>query len=1545
MQIAVILISFLGLLSAGAAPSPELVKDIWTTHNSNGSNPGSLTALGNTVFFSASDPTHGTELWKSDGTAEGTVLVKDIRPGALGSNNGFIYDFTVVGGTLYFAADDGIRGSQLWKSDGTEAGTVLVKEIQSESGNSQPGELTAVGGMLFFRAFESTTHGHELWKSDGTEAGTVLVKDIVPGIEGSVPLHLTNVGGTLYFSAFVSPGRRGLWKSDGTEAGTILVKDVLNPDSLTAVGNTLYFTIRDAGGQPNLWKSDGTEAGTVLVTNIKIDPDSFATVGNTLYFSAYDPAYGQELWKSDGTAEGTVLVKDISPGADSSNPASLTAVGGILYFHAFNLTSGSELWKSDGTEAGTVLVKDINVPFNSSPNHLTAVGDTLYFRAFDSANGDGLWKSDGTAAGTVLVKDLNPEGLVSELNHLTAVGNTLFFVPNQPATGNELWKSDGTAAGTVLVKDIVKTGNGNPFYYTAVRDTLYFLASDPINGDALWKSDGTESGTVLVKDHVETESIVSLPFLTAVGGTLWFLVDGLGLELWKTDGTAEGTALVKEDPLVGSPVAVGDTHYFMSEDPVNGYELWKSDGSEFGTLVKDIYPGAASSYPTDLTAVGDTLYFRTADPAYVLWNKLWKSDGTEAGTVLVKDFGPEATVTDIKNPTAIGGLFYFSIEREFTSNWELWKSDGTEAGTVLVKEITPGTAETSIRRLSQFTAVGSTLYFAAYEASNPTYGRVELWKSDGTAAGTVPIKQIVAETNPYYFFNLAAVGDTLYFVAEDPAYGSELWKTDGSTAGTVLVKDIHAGIRSADPENLTAMGGVLYFSAYDPVHGHELWKSDGTAAGTVLIKNITGDSGSSLPKNLRVVGNKLYFSAQTEQAGRELYVYDPNGNAEPTVTLIGLTSATIEASAAGYTDPGATATDVADGSLTPVMTSNVNTSLPGTYQVTWTATDKGGLAGIATRTVIVQDTTPPTMEGNFSPLRIVTGTALPDYTAQAVVSDIVGVTSVTQSPLPGTPTNIGTVQVTITARDAANNEANVTFSVRVKAPDLVSTLLYSKGGAVPNAGTDPRIENGAVWSTLSVPAISDSGAVAFLGKWRSTPQTEAGIFVDGTLVMKTGEAVPGAGTNGLPANATFKSFRDPVVDSVGHVAFFAAINGAGVRSSNDTVLIGNGGTGFPRLIAREGDIAPDSGGAKFKEFANASVQGNGATLFTAKLQHGTGNPKVSAANDNGVWWLPSGGAAVSKLVREGDPGFQTGEKIRSILALEALSGSPGHGRGLIGDDRALFGLRLTGGSAPRQALVLADVGKLTEVTATGDVLGGTILPTAVWKTMNLPSSSDDGGNIATMGSLSADIGGVINATAKGIFVSADTGTTWNPLVRTGEIVPNFGDRVIFTGFRDPVNSSTDSGVAFLATTKGPGVRGSNNDTLWWKADGGQLKLVAREGDEPASGPSGAKWKSFTSLALPGGGAGPIFVAALVPGAGSVTSASDCGLYAIDSEGTLLELIRENQPLEDKVVKKFSVLKALSGSQGVARSFNANYEIVVHVTFTDGGSAIVKVEVP
>ncbi len=416
-----------------------------------------LTAVGDTLFFENYTEAEGRELWKSDGTADGTVLVKDIRPG---STNSAVVEPVAFNGQLYFSANDGVYGQELWKSDGTAAGTVMVKDIYPGISSASPQDLTVVGDTLFFVAIDET-HAGELWKTDGTAAGTVLVSDINPaGSSFQVgQTWLTDVAGTLYFQADDGTHGRELWKSDGTGAGTGLVRDINNrghsdssPSEFTDVNGTLYFTAADSDVGRELWKSDGTEAGTVLVrdifpgTSTTRAPIQLTDVAGTLYFQADDGTHGRELWKSDGTSAGTVLVKDINPGSGDGSPNRFTVVNGTLLLDATDGSHGVELWTSDGTEAGTAMVKDIYPgTAQSFPQEFTLVSNTLYFEADDDVHGRELWESDGTVAGTTLAADINAGSSDASPTELVDVGGTLFFLADDGLTGNELWKATPVA--------------------------------------------------------------------------------------------------------------------------------------------------------------------------------------------------------------------------------------------------------------------------------------------------------------------------------------------------------------------------------------------------------------------------------------------------------------------------------------------------------------------------------------------------------------------------------------------------------------------------------------------------------------------------------------------------------------------------------------------------------------------------------------------------------------------------------------------------------------------------------------------------------------------------------------------------------------------------------------------------------------------------------------------------------------------------------------------------------------------------------------------
>ena len=814
-----------GATTALGASVPVLIKDI-NTRIKNNSNIRNLAAAGNTLFFTAYDQAHGNELWKSDGTAAGTAMVKDILPGSDSSYHDPDY-LTYWNGSVYFEAY-GPNGWSLWKSGGTAATTVEV------SADVDPERFVSFNGSLYFSGYSDG-----LWKTDGTTAGTVAVSSGIGTLDNMVVAG----AGRLYFT-----NGNDLWTSDGTTAGTILLQVDIYPTQLTTANGTLYFNGWDSVNGYRLWTSDGTVGGTVVLP-YAATPDNLTEVNNTLFFTADDPIDGQSLVKLVSGAP-TVVKSGIYP-------TNLFNLNGVLFFR-----NSGDLWKSDGTLAGTVLVKS-----EVYPDRFTNVNGTLYFEGWDTVHGYELWKSNGTNAGTVMVKDIALGTADSHPDLMTDVNGTLFFTATEPATGTQLWKSNGTDAGTLLVKNISPgSQDSNPQFSLDVNGTLYFAADDYDTGNKLWQTNGRVAGTSMVPGLTGSNPVP----LANAEGTLYFAANSD--DLWKRVG-ASPAVLVKANVTTNDPRLVcylNGILYFRGWDSTHGYELWKSDGTVLGTvMVKEIKSGSNSSDVRNLVKIGNTLYF-IANADTLNNGQLWKSDGTDAGTVRVS-----GTIKNVENLTLANGKLFFQGDDASNTN-ALWVSDGVNT-TILKNNLYP----------TKLTAVGSTLFFEGW--TNPL--GYELWKSDGTVAGTVLVKDINPAGASSHPVNLTNVNGTLYFSIWNswnaPPH-DQLWKSDGTTAGTVVVKDLPADYTYTSIAELTSVHGILAFTFMDKSYlptrddSAEPWISDGTAAGTVKVKDIfPGDFGSA-PAGLTMANTPpngidkeaLFFSAIDPLYGRELFILD-----------------------------------------------------------------------------------------------------------------------------------------------------------------------------------------------------------------------------------------------------------------------------------------------------------------------------------------------------------------------------------------------------------------------------------------------------------------------------------------------------------------------------------------------------------------------------------------------------------------------------------------------------------------------------------------------
>ncbi|WP_306640100.1 ELWxxDGT repeat protein [Sanyastnella coralliicola] len=845
------------------------------------SDPEDFSATSFGVFFRAQGTGTGEELYFTDGTPQGTILLGDFFLG--GENGGASKVFELNGLGYFTTRTDEHPNGAIWTTDGTPEGTQFFKAFDEDENVGFANGF--VHNETLYLSMLANNTGQELYKTDGTVDGTVLVKDIESGSSGSGPTNYFVYNDEVYFTCWNSNIGNELWKTDGTTEGTNEVDNV-NPGSSSAVPNSflihdglLYFSAQSTDGR-NLWVTDGTAEGTTQLSFIDAwqpNVSDLVSFNGEVYFVAEDDDEGYLVWKSDGTTEGTEVVYNIYPDNDDDEADHLHVFNGDLYFRAEGPDNGNELWVVDG-ETLELNEWDLNPGDEGSfPFNFKEIDGKLYFGAADDF-GYELWVSDGTEEGTEMLINVNPEEGSLNVSFLEQLGENIIWKAKEGSENFQLYVTDGTPENTSALTSL----RGE--YWSRIREMtifdgyLFFNAEGNDFGQELWRSDGTPEGTFLYQDVNEGPSGGTFFRIRTVNDKLIFDSTFEGEKRLMVLDDANGTAVPLFDAWSGNDnIANIEVHngeaYFSARDTDDfgsGDDLWKTDGTEEGT-VKVYDFGTYDISPEKFFSANDQLWFFGEQYGTSSEWGLYKSDGTSEGTEFVQyhnlsgnNWG--AFLLEGYQDLVLYTVFNTSVGRE------LYFSDGTSEGSGLVQSIAPGSDSPNILNLLPYDGV---MYFTANNGANGT----EIWRTDGTAIGTSMVTDILEgeASGVFDIFDgrptIAEINGQLIFGGATEIGDYELFISDGTAEGSQLLLEINP-YGSASPHNFFTAADKVYFTANDGIHGFELWKTDGTPEGTVMVDDINEGNSSSFPREYIEFGDHLYFQAYAKGADLELFRVD-----------------------------------------------------------------------------------------------------------------------------------------------------------------------------------------------------------------------------------------------------------------------------------------------------------------------------------------------------------------------------------------------------------------------------------------------------------------------------------------------------------------------------------------------------------------------------------------------------------------------------------------------------------------------------------------------
>lgn len=479
----------------------------------------------------------------------------------LHSNVGITYrdstfNFIEHNGLVYTIADDGIHGLELWVFDDEQNSLRMVKDINI-NGDSNPFVVSnGLEDILLFYAYDDKGYG--LWKTDGSEKGTRLIKYFNPRSNNANVLRPKEKGknilnGEYYFTASeVGFTNIELWKTDGTENGTKLVKDInnggsSNPSNFHIVGDKLIFRTSDSNN--DIWSTDGTEENTFRVSSGNMEKhNSFSYWGcNSSHCFFLDSIDGKvELLSTDGTKEGTLSLSNKFEGLVIEQ-RDIIFIGDYLYFYGLQNDNNLILCVSDGTVLGTKQVKmfpQVQYPYIRFFSFYNSLKQVLFFEMYVD-NKNSLWVTDGTESGT---NDISPPEFVNVLRFKESpTTDKLYFTSRTESYREDLWVSDGTSLGTHFVNKLVEGNDKSRFEFTSeiIDDKLLYFYKDETGVASTWVTDGTGEGTSILNPNL-TNLTRMYHSDNQYNNILFFteISEADSVRMWQTNMTKVGTSII-----------------------------------------------------------------------------------------------------------------------------------------------------------------------------------------------------------------------------------------------------------------------------------------------------------------------------------------------------------------------------------------------------------------------------------------------------------------------------------------------------------------------------------------------------------------------------------------------------------------------------------------------------------------------------------------------------------------------------------------------------------------------------------------------------------------------------------------------------------------------------------------------------------------------------------------------------------------------------------------------------------------------------------------